>query len=127
MGQQRRPKWDNKEGRNGTTKKAEMGQKPESIFETDQQEKNLDIFFDAILSLKDKDECDRFFEDIFTAKELIDIPQRLEVARLLLADKTYQEVRDLSGASNSTITRVNRCLKYGREGYKEIVERLDNV
>ncbi len=101
--------------------------KLENKFEQDKQEKNLDIFFDAILSLNDKEECDRFFEDVFTAKELIDIPQRLEVAILLLRGKTYQEVRDLSGASNSTITRVNRCLKYGRGGYREIEERLSNV
>ena len=92
--------------------------------EAEKRAKNLDVFFSAILALESKDECDKFFEDIFTAQELIDIPQRLEVALLLLADKTYQEVRDISGASNSTITRVNRCLKYGRGGYKTIEERI---
>jgi TrpR-related protein YerC/YecD len=92
--------------------------------EKDKRAQNLDIFFSAILALEDKDECDKFFEDIFTAQELIDIPQRLEVALLLLQDKTYQEVRDISGASNSTITRVNRCLKYGRGGYKTIEGRI---
>jgi TrpR-related protein YerC/YecD len=90
----------------------------------DKAKKNLDTFFDAILSLKSRDECDTFFEDIFTAQELIDIPQRLEVALLLLENKTYQEVRDISGASNSTITRVNRCLKFGRGGYKQIEDRI---
>ncbi len=87
-------------------------------------ESNLNTFFKAVLSLKSEDECDKFFEDIFTAQELIDIPQRLEVALLLLENKTYQEVRDISGASNSTITRVNRCLKFGRGGYKQIVDRI---
>jgi len=90
----------------------------------DKAEKNLDTFFSAILSLTSKDECDKFFEDIFTAQELIDIPQRLEVALLLMEDKTYQEVREISGASNSTITRVNRCLKFGRGGYRQIKDRI---
>ncbi len=90
----------------------------------DKAKMNLDTFFDAILSLENRDECDRFFEDIFTAQELIDIPQRLEVAILLMDKKTYQEVRDISGASNSTITRVNRCLKFGRGGYRQIEERI---
>jgi TrpR-related protein YerC/YecD len=92
--------------------------------ETGKREKNLDVFFSAILSLKNSEECDKFFEDIFTAKELIDIPQRLEVAMLLLMGKTYQEVGDVSGASNSTITRVSRCIQYGRGGYRQIKERI---
>lgn len=92
--------------------------------EAGKREKNLDMFFSAILSLQSKEECDTFFEDIFTAKELIDIPQRLEVAMLLLAGKTYQEVAGLSGASNSTITRVSRCVQYGRGGYRQIMERI---
>ena len=91
--------------------------------EADKRVQNLDIFFSAILALESKDECDKFFEDIFTAQELIDIPQRLEVALLLLQDKTYQEVREYP-ASNSMITRVNRCLKYGRGGYKTIEGRI---
>ena len=92
--------------------------------EAGRREKNLDMFFSAILSLENKEECDKFFEDIFTAKELIDIPQRLEVAMLLLAGKTYQEVGDVSGASNSTITRVSRCFQYGRGGYRQIEKRI---
>ncbi len=92
--------------------------------ETEKREKNLEMFFSAILSLKNIEECDKFFEDIFTAKELIDIPQRLEVAMLLLKGKTYQEVGEVSGASNSTITRVSRCIQYGRGGYKQIEERV---
>jgi len=92
--------------------------------EAGRREKNLDMFFSAILSLENKEECDKFFEDIFTAKELIDIPQRLEVAMLLLAGKTYQEVGNVSGASNSTITRVSRCIQYGRGGYRQIEKRI---
>lgn len=92
--------------------------------EAGKREKNLEMFFSAILSLKNIEECDKFFEDIFTAKELIDIPQRLEVAMLLLKGKTYQEVGEVSGASNSTITRVSRCIQYGRGGYKQIEERI---
>ena len=92
--------------------------------EASKRDKNLDMFFSAILSLQNKEECDKFFEDIFTAKELIDIPQRLEVALLLLKGKTYQEVGVISGASNSTITRVSRCIQFGRDGYKQIEERI---
>lgn len=92
--------------------------------EAGKREKNLEMFFSAILSLKNIEECDKFFEDIFTAKELIDIPQRLEVAMLLLKGKTYQEVGEISGASNSTITRVSRCIQYGRGGYKQVEERI---
>ncbi|MDI9519787.1 MAG: YerC/YecD family TrpR-related protein [Bacillota bacterium] len=92
--------------------------------EISKRDKNLDMFFSAILSLQNKEECDKFFEDIFTAKELIDIPQRLEVALLLLKGKTYQEVGVISGASNSTITRVSRCIQFGRGGYRQIEERI---
>ncbi len=74
-------------------------------------------FFDAILKLKDKDECERFFEDVCTIKELKDVAQRLEVAKLLKVGKNYQEVSKATGASTATISRVNKCLLYGRGGY----------
>jgi TrpR-related protein YerC/YecD len=81
------------------------------------QNKALDELFDAILSLKNREECYRFFEDICTVGEIKDITQRLEVARLLKENITYNEISSRTGASTATISRVNRTLAYGAEGY----------
>ena len=77
----------------------------------------MDEFFEAILMLKDKDECYRFFEDVCTVRELQSIAQRLEVAKLLRIRKTYNEIEQDTGASTATISRVNRTLHYGSDGY----------
>uniref|UniRef100_UPI0009A85840 YerC/YecD family TrpR-related protein n=1 Tax=Maledivibacter halophilus TaxID=36842 RepID=UPI0009A85840 len=87
----------------------------------------LDELFDAILLLKDREECYRFFEDICTIKELQAISQRLQVAKLLRADKTYHEVEKITGASTATISRVNKCLLYGADGYNIILDRIDKM
>lgn len=84
---------------------------------------NIDKVFEAILSLENIDECYRFFEDICTIKEIQDIAQRYEVARLLTDKKNYNEITKVTGASSTTITRVNKCLMYGNEGYKMVIER----
>ncbi len=84
---------------------------------------NIDKVFEAILSLRDIDECYRFFEDICTIKEIQDIAQRYEVARLLTEKKNYNEITKTTGASSTTITRVNKCLMYGNDGYKMVMER----
>ena len=76
-----------------------------------------DIFFEAVLSLKNQEECRLFFEDICTIKEIEDMSGRLDVARLLREGKSYQEVSKLTGASTATISRVNKCLNYGSGGY----------
>ena len=81
-------------------------------------------FFKAILSLKDEDECRRFFEDVCTIKEIQDMSQRLEVAFLLNDGKSYQEVLAKTGVSTATISRVNKCLNYGSGGYKETIEKF---
>ena len=86
--------------------------------------KNFDEFFEAILKLKDKEDCRKFFEGVCTIKELQDITQRLEVASLLKQKKNYQEVSKVTGASTATISRVNKCLNYGSGGY-EIVLKED--
>ena len=80
-------------------------------------------FLRAILLLKDEEECRNFFEDICTVKELQDISQRLEVARMLDDGKSYQVVSKETGASTATISRVNRCLVYGSGGYKNILKK----
>ena len=82
-----------------------------------------DRFFDAILSLKNREECKKFFEDICTIKEIQDLQQRLTVAKMLDEGKSYVEISEKSGASSATISRVNRCLKYS-DGYKTALERL---
>lgn len=83
-----------------------------------------DGLFEAILKLENLEECYRFFEDICTIKEVQAISQRLEVAKLLRADKTYSEIEAKTGASTATISRVNRSLNYGVDGYNIVLERL---
>jgi len=85
--------------------------------------KKFDGLFEAILKLKSTDECRRFFEDVCTIKELEDISQRLEVAKLLSEGNNYQEVSKATGASTATISRVNKCLQYGKNGYQIVLSR----
>ena len=80
--------------------------------------------FDAILSLENKEECYRFFEDVCTVNELLSLSQRYEVARMLRAQKTYLEIAEKTGASTATISRVNRSLNYGNDGYDMVFERV---
>ena len=83
-----------------------------------------DGLFRAILSLQTMDECYRFFEDVCTINEIQSLSQRFEVARLLREKQTYQEIAEKTGASTATISRVNRSLHYGCDGYEAIFERL---
>lgn len=86
--------------------------------------KQVDELFDAILSLKNREECYRFFEDLCTLKEIQSFSQRLEVAKLLTLKKTYAEIENKTGASTATISRVNRSLNYGADGYKIVLKRM---
>lgn len=92
-------------------------------YESKLQNKETDELFDAILLLKDKEECYRFFEDVCSIKELQAISQRLHVAQLLREKKTYTEIEKITGASTTTISRVNRCILYGADGYNLILDR----
>jgi len=83
----------------------------------------FDDFFEAVLKLKTKEDCRKFFEDVCTIKELQDVSQRLEVAKLLSEKKNYQEISKLTGASTATISRVNKCLLYGKEGYQVVLDK----
>ncbi len=85
----------------------------------------VDYLFDAILSLKDRDECYSFFEDLCTVNELLSLSQRFEVAAMLKDKKTYLEIADKTGASTATISRVNRSLNYGNDGYDLVFERIN--
>jgi len=80
--------------------------------------------FEAILKIKNAQECKAFFEDLCTIRELQDISQRLEVASMLLEGKNYQAVSGVTGASTATICRVSKCLNYGTGGYKTILGRM---
>ena len=84
----------------------------------------VDYLFDAILSLKDREECYTFFEDVCTINELLSLSQRFEVAAMLRSHKTYLEIAEKTGASTATISRVNRCLKYGADGYVTVLSRM---
>lgn len=84
----------------------------------------VDYLFSAILSLENKEECYTFFEDICTINELLSLSQRFEVAKMLREYKTYLEIADKTGASTATISRVNRSLNYGNDGYDMVFERI---
>jgi TrpR-related protein YerC/YecD len=88
------------------------------------QSEVLERLFEAILTLKSKEECYTFFEDICTVNELFSLSQRFEVARMLRLQKTYLEIAEQTGASTATISRVNRSLNYGNDGYDMLFERL---
>ena len=83
-----------------------------------------DRLFEAILLLHDVDECYRFFEDICTVGEIKDMAQRLQVAKMLDANHTYEDIVTATGASTATISRVKRCLHYGADGYRLLLDRL---
>ncbi len=83
--------------------------------------KNL---FEAILSLENKEECYKFFEDVCTVNELLSLSQRFEVARMLRMQKTYLDIAEQTGASTATISRVNRSLNYGNDGYDMVFARM---
>jgi len=84
----------------------------------------LDRLFEAVLVLKNKDECYQFFEDLCTVAELKSLAQRLEVAKMLQENRTYGEIAIRTGASTATISRVKRSLNYGADGYKLVLGRL---
>lgn len=83
----------------------------------------FDNLFEAVLALRSVEDCRKFFEDVCTIKELDAISQRLEVASLLSNGKNYQEVTALTGASTATISRVNKCLQYGKGGYGLVINK----
>lgn len=84
----------------------------------------IDELFRGILSLRDLDECYRFFGDLLTVQELSAFAQRLQVAHMLSDGKTYETIRSEISTSSSTITRVNTELRYGSGGYKMVLDRL---
>ena len=91
------------------------------------QDETVDQLFEAILALRTMEECYRFFEDICTINEIKSLAQRLEVAKMLREKKTYNEIAEKTSASTATISRVNRSLIYGADGYNIILDRLEKM
>lgn len=87
--------------------------------------KTTDALFDAILSLETREECYHFFEDLCTVKEISDMAQRLEAAKLLLSGNTYDQIVKTVEISTATISRINRCIQYGSGGYRNVIEKLE--
>lgn len=83
-----------------------------------------DILYKTILSLRSVDECKRFFQDLCTVAELKAMEQRFEVALLLDEGMIYNDILERTGASSATISRVNRALHYGSNGYQEVLPRV---
>ncbi|MBR5291300.1 MAG: helix-turn-helix domain-containing protein [Clostridia bacterium] len=86
---------------------------------------DTEAFFNAILSLRTTEECCRFFEDVATIGEVQAMAQRLQVAKLLAQGLKYSDIARQTGASTATISRVSRCLGYGADGYKLVLERME--
>lgn len=89
------------------------------------KEFNVEYLYRAILALETMEECDHFFDDLCTVPELKALSQRLQVAKMLSERRVYSDIVEETGASTATISRVNRSLNYGSDGYAAIFERLD--
>ena len=91
---------------------------------TDKEKKNMRQFYKAVLALENEEECRRFFDDVATIKEVLDLSARLEVARLLSEGSVFSEISKETGASSATISRVNKCITYGEGGYETVLKRI---
>ena len=94
-----------------------------SMTKNEKREHN-DLLYEAILTLKDLDECRKFFSDLCTVAELRAMEQRFEVAMLLSEGMIYNDILERTGASSATISRVNRSLQYGADGYQAVLPRV---
>ena len=89
------------------------------------KDEKVDMLFEAIMTLGSLEECYSFFEDLCTVSELKEMSKRLYAAKLLNENHIYNEIAAETGLSTATISRVNRCLKYGNDGYLTVLERLE--
>ena len=87
------------------------------------EDQYMDYLFQCILTLKSVEECYQFFEDLCTVAELKAMSQRMHVAKMLTEDRVYNDIVKMTGASTATISRVNRCLRYGTNGYRRAIDR----
>ena len=95
------------------------------MFEPKIRNAQTDLLMKAVLTLESEEDAYRFFEDLCTIPEIKSISQRLEVAYLLDRKETYQKIADETGASSATISRVNRALTYGADGYNRVLEEME--
>lgn len=105
---------------NGKSQKVEK----EDLLMGKLKDTSMDSLFEAVLTLKNVEECYAFFEDICTVKELKSIAQRFVVAQMLTEKRVYSDIVAETGASTATISRVNRSLSYGNDGYQLVFDRL---
>ena len=87
----------------------------------------LDYLFKAILTLEDIDECYDFFDDLCTVSEIQEMSRRILAAKMLQNNKVYSEIAEETGLSTATISRVNKCLKYGNDGYVKVLDRMSYI
>ena len=85
----------------------------------------IEYLFRAILSLRTPEECRSFLRDLCTESELLEMSRRLQAAKMLKNNYIYSEIANQTGLSTATISRVNRCMKYGSEGYLAVLDHLD--
>lgn len=85
----------------------------------------LKELYKEIVKIQDEKECELFFEDLCTVKELESMSQRLKAAKMLLENKTYNEIIDETEISSATLSRVSKCVRYGEGGYKNVIEKAD--
>ncbi len=95
------------------------------MYEPKVRNQQTDLLMKAVLMLKNEEDAYRFFEDICTIPEIKSISQRLEVAELLRKKETYQRIAEQTGASSATISRVNRALTYGADGYNRVLQEME--
>ncbi len=94
------------------------------MYQSKIKSEETDRLFEAILALRDTEECYRFFEDLCTFSEIRAMAQRLQVAQMLQKGDTFVQISEQTGVSSATITRVNKCISYGSDGYKLVLDRL---
>lgn len=97
------------------------------MFEPKVRNDQTDLLMEAVQQLQSTEDAYRFFEDICTIAEVKSMAQRIEVARLLRAGVTYQEIAKKTGASSATISRVNRALLYGADGYRRVLDAMEST
>ena len=107
----------------GRDRSQEIVEEEHWMYQSKMKSEETDHLFKAILSLKTEEECYRFFDDLCTFSEIEAMSQRFEVASLLADGKTFTQISQKIGVSSTTITRVNKCLCYGADGYKLLLER----
>ena len=88
------------------------------------EKEEFQLLFRALLALETEEDCAAFLDDLMTRKELLDIAQRLSVAKMLSEQAVYSKIVEQTGASTATISRVNRCYNYGTGGYAKILDRI---